>query len=191
MSFRTSTIQSLSAVTEPTALSSKNFMLLSKIDTYNGDADPAYQVYRISEGVLLHGYKPTIVDVAEMSSVVKGIYADFKDLSGRMQDRGTVENKTGMMHELTGYMLNSEVANDLGKMIRQEDVGDITDKFVDNNEVSAVAAELYATAEDLAQEAMDYAGALGMALVTAHAPVGADEDEEDPLTPTDNNSGNG
>ena len=86
-----------------------------------------------------------------------------------------------MQDELTGYMLNSEVANDIARMIRQEDVADLTDKFVEDNEASAVASELYSKGEELAQEVMDYAGALGMALITAHgtAMQAAEESEEE------------
>ena len=184
MNFRTSTIQSLSTVTEPTALSSQPSLLLSKIDTYNGSPDPAYQIYKVSESVLLHGHKPTIVDVALLSSAIRSIYADFNNLASKMQIRGNTNaagTRGGMQDELTGYMLNSEVANDIARMIRQEDVADLTDKFVEDNEASAVASELYSKGEELAQEVMDYAGALGMALITAHgtAMQAAEESEEE------------
>ncbi len=175
--FRVTTIQSLSTVTQPAALSSKNFLILSKIDTYNGLPGPSFQVYKISESVLLHGHKPTIVDAAKVEAVINGIYANFNELSSKMQNRGTPEDKTGMMDEAGGYMLVREVANNIAKMIREEDIEEIADKFVEDNEVSAVEAELYAKGEELAQEVMDYAGALGMALITAHAPVGADAEE--------------
>lgn len=179
MSIRTTTIESLSTVTVPTALSSKNFILLSKIDTYIGSSDPAYQIYKVSENVLLHGYKPTIVDVARLTGVIEEISADYRELSSKMQDRGSVETQTGMMDKISGYMLIREVANDMGKMIHEEDVADLTDKFVEESEVSAVESELYARGEELAHEAMDYAGAINMALITAHAPVDANEEEEE------------
>ena len=176
MNFRTTTIENLSAVSTANALSSKNFLLMSAIDTYNGNAEPTYQVYKVSDNVLLRGHKPTIVDEMQLCAAIDAIYNDVKALSSKMQPRSE------MLNEASGYMLVREVANDIAKMIRQEDVEDLTDKFAENNEVNAVAAELYAKAEELAQEVMDYMGALGMALVTAHAPVGADADSEESAT---------
>ena len=162
MALHVKTIDNLSTVTDPTALNSKNFLLLSKIDTYNGESDATYEIYKVSDKVLLRGQMPTIVDAGILINEIEKIYHNFQQLCAVMQDR------SDMLSEVSGYMLVSEVANDIARMLRQEDLKDVTNEYVETNELCAVASELYAKGEELAHEVMDYVGALDMAVVTAH-----------------------
>ena len=174
MAFHVKSINNLSTVAQPMALSSKNFLLLSKIDTYNGEAEPTYEVYRISDKLLLRSYKPTIVEAAIFKSQINAIYEDFKKEVVKKQNRENNKhgeskaNRGGMLDEVSGYMELREVVNDMAKMMRQEDLKSVTEQYVETSELSSVASELYARGEELAHEVMDYAGALGMALITAH-----------------------